>query len=689
MKRRNFIKTTATGSAFLVTNNTFLRINNIYDELQHQVIDPVVPMKFYPDLMDSQLSEIIEIKTRFRLRRFAFRFPDKGIRVSRIPVTQDFENFGNLLLQIKKSLAPYGIEVYWWCNATLKSGKNSPWQSQIGIDGRKSKIDATCPLDTDFQEGFTENFATIVKIASPGLITIEDDLNLGHAGLGCFCPLHLEEFAKRQGRYLSREELFDIFNQETPERMKLRKDWATLSRDTLVEFASLIREKVDKIAPETRILLHQSGGADRDGDNTEALTKAFAGKTRPLVRLYGATYGSDSAINIPTVSFHCLYSAQRLPADFELYHESDTFPNNRFYTSATKLKSFMTLAFSYGLDDSIFWPVTMLDNPALDKGYLTMFKEEISRFNSIKTAVKDCRVEGCEIVYNPVERLLKNPTEGYSWTNVTGRYGIPHTSVNGKVKLISDNTVQTLSDEEIKKYLGGNIFLDGRAAFQLSERGYGEMIGAEVQPGNEINFIYEALRENAGYKNVNGKYMTNYLHYGRVGPEGGSFYQLNPIKGSEIITDFLDPDEKPVTPGIIRFTNKLGGRIAITAFDFAVNNENSAILNFRKKEIIRQTIEWLGNEPLPVFVRQAPNVFCIFCRSKSNNYAVIVIINLCSDQIQSVFLDVSPEWINSRFELLNKNGNWNKVKIEKQNLTVKLQTIAALMDPVVIKLNKD
>ena len=127
--------------------------------------------------------------------------------------------------------------------------------------------------------------------------------------------------------------------------------------------------------------------------------------------------------------------------------------------------------------------------------------------------------------------------------------------------------------------------------------------------------------------------------------------------------------------------------MAITAFDLN-NNSSSAVLNYKKKEIMRQMIEWLGKETLPVFVKHKPNMFCIFNRSKLNDYAVVVIISLCSDPFNSISLDVAPEWVDSRFELLNNDGKWDKIKVGTQGRTIKVETKITLMDPVIIKFNK-
>jgi len=349
----------------------------------------------------------------------------------------------------------------------------------------------------------------------------------------------------------------------------------------------------------------------------------------------------------------------------------------------------MAAAFAYGVNDSVFWPVQSLDNPLEEAGYATMFRTERKRFEALKVAVKDCRVAGCEILYEPLVNILPGGTKGnYAWANVTGRLGIPHTSANGKVKLLSGKIIETMNDDEIKKLLGGSVFLDGQAAYILSKKGFSKMIGAEVFPGGDPNFWNEGLRDPSLYPNVNGQLMHNRLFFGRVGTEGGAFYQLNPLDRTEIITDFLGLDEKPVLPGMVRYENGLGGRVAITAFDLGSNNSSSSILNYRKKEIIRQTIEWLGNEPLPVFVKDIPNVFCIFNRSKSNDYAIVTIINLCSDTFDAITLNIAPEWANSTFMLLDSNGEWHQADVVLQDYTLKIDVSLPLLGPVIIKFIK-
>lgn len=690
MKRRNFIKTSAAGSAFITSNGLFIfRGGDEPENLPDELIDPIIPIRIFKNHEEKIVPQMIELRTRYGFRRFVILGPNKTVRFSGFPGPEVYADIGELILRIKKNLAPYDIELGWECSATIKHGPGAPYQYLTGLDGRVSEI-SFCPLDSDFRKVLTNNITTVVSIAKPFMVIMEDDYTLRHAGFGCFCPLHLAEFSKGQQHDYAREDLLKIFSEVTPESIRLRRAWAELMRDSLAGLATFIRQKVDTIAPETRILLCQPGNADVEGDFTEAVTKAFAGKTRPAVRLYGTDYGRDHAENLPEKIFHALYGSLHLPSDFELYHESDTFPHTRFFMSSAKIESLMMAAYAYGIDDSRFHPIQNTDNLLEEVGYSKMYVRERKRFNALKAAVKDCKVDGCEIMYDPFEHIVdaygKGGTRRFAWANVTGRLGIPHTASDGKVKMVSGNTVELMSDETIVELLSGSVFLDGKAASSLCKRGFKDLIGADVLPGFPPNFLYEGIRESADFQDINGKIMYNFLLF-FVATEGGSFVQLKPFENANIITDFLDDEEKRITPGMITYQNKLGGRVAITAFDLD-NNSSSAVINYKKKEIIRQTIEWLGNEPLPVFVKHMPNMFCIFNRSKSNDYAVVVIISLCSDPFNLITLDVAPEWLDSRFEILSSHGTWDKIKVETKDGTIKMDTNVTLMKPVIIKFNK-
>jgi hypothetical protein len=696
MKRKDFIRISALGSAYLTTGNLFAYDKLMDKEFYTPGIDPIIPLNFFMNRKEEMLSQMLEMKQRFGLRRFLLTDPMEYVRLTGYPSSQVYQNIGEKVLYVKNQLASHDIEVGWWCAPSLRSGAGAPFQYITDLSGAVSKI-SLCPMDPKFMEDFSDNVATVVKISRPFMVQFEDDYELSHQPpeikFGCFCPLHIAEFSKRQQKQYTREELVDLFKELSPEIIKLRRAWAELSRDSLANLASRVREKIDVIAPDTRIMLCQSGMTDFDGDFTEAVTQAFAGKTRPAVRLYGSSYSSDDSQSLPDNVFHALYSIQHLPVHFECYHESDTYPHTRFFMSAAKIKSLITSTLSYGFDDSLFYATQYLDNPLEEDGYAKMFHSELKRFEALKTAVRDCDVTGVEIVHRPFGHIV-NPysgsgrpgtASGAAWVSAISRFGIPYTAKNGKVKLISGNMVEMLEDEEIENLLKGGVLMDGGAAYSLYKKGWGDMIGAKgVSTGKEANFCYEGLRKTTDFSNVDGDLMYNYI-FAPAGTESGSFYVLDPMDEAEIITDFLDGEEKPVIPGMYRFQNKLGGKIAITALN--AYSRSSGMLNYKKKEMICQIIEWLGNETLPVFVKNLPNVFCIFNRSRSGNYAIVTLINLSSDTFNSFSLQIAPEWQNKKIESMNEDGRWDKIDVQNNGRIIKVDEPLVLMKPVILKLS--
>lgn len=685
ISRRNFIAKGVNPASSLAIGTNFM-VNEKYHEVAEdfstsdrddRLIDPIIPVEFFPGQEKKMLSYLIDLRKRYGLRRFVLIGPSKEFRYTGFPGEHVFRALGDQVLSAKKQLAPHDIEMGWWCTTTIRIGKG-PFQSIIKIDGSVVN-EGCCPLDPHYRKAFSDRVGIVVETAKPFLVNFEDDYHLCE---GCYCPLHLAEFAKRQSRFYSRGELQRIFQERSPEAIRLKQDYARLKVDSLEQLASSVREKVDTIAPATRLCLCQSYSSYRDGNFTEAVTLAFAGKTRPAVRLAGTSYFSDDPLNIPANVFNCLYMRQHLPENVELIHESDSFPHTRFFMSSSKLASFMTAAFVYGFDDSLFYATQYLENPLEENGYLNMYLKERRRFSALKRVAKDGIIEGCEIFESPGTRS--------GWVHVVGRLGIPYTSTNGNVKLVSGDIVEYMTDGEIRELLQANVFLDGYSAYVLCSRGYGSLIGTEVMSREETVLppFFESIRHFENRGNISNRLMYNYVWAFNSGNKD-AFYRLSPHTDATVITDFVNSKNEPLYPGLIQFKNALGGRIAVMAFDLGdryVYTRAISLFNYSRKALMRQTIEWLGSEPLPVFVKQLPNIFCIFSRLKSADSAIVVLTSLGADLHHSFTLKMAPRWNGAGCQLLNARGKWEPVDAEFSDNTITIRTTLALMCPVILRL---
>lgn len=704
MQRRDFIKNTALGSLFIseiATAKTAVqpeitglgKVGKFHLDAANS-LKTTAPFKFYPNRKAEMYRQLIQMKEQYGIGRFLFVGPLEEVRFKGFPKKEVYEEIGEHVKNAIADLAKHDIKIGWWCAPSLRSGFDKRFQYITDLGGAVSDT-SPCPYDPIFNEEFSDNIATVVRIAKPYMIQFEDDYELSHqppaVKFGCFCPLHLEEFAKREGRSYTREELKEIFEESNAESIRLRRSWARLSKDSLIHLAKKIRQKVDSVAPETVISLCQSGSADFDGDFTNELTAAFAGNTTPTVRLYGSSYSSDSPHGLPGDIFHALHSIQHIPKEYECFHESDTYPHTRFFMSAAKIKSLMLTAFSYGFDQSLFYVTQYLDNPLEDKGYAEMYRREIPRILAIKEAVKNAEVVGCEMIHLPSSHVVvpykgSRPELGLnSWITSLGRFGIPYTSRDGSAKLLAGRAVESMDDAQIKTLLSGGLLLDGVAAESLQKMGYGQYLGVDIVPFKEsVQSCYEGLRHPEQYHNIVGDLQYNWI-FAPAGTEGGSFYRLETRGTVEVVTDFLDEHEKPVLPSMVRFVNSLGGRIVISAFDLR-GNQSSTTLNYKKKEIVRQNIEWAAGTSLPAFVKNKPNVFCVCNQDKQTKDLILTLINLSSDPTEELELDVAQGTKARAVELMDALGIWKPIAFQQRGRTLQLPLSLVLMRPDLVKI---
>ena len=680
---------------------------------QRPVFDPIVPVKFFPNTLDNG-AEISSIHRRTGYGRYLVKYPGLDVRIEGFPPAGSYEHFGTGLAEIKRSVASRGIEVGWWASGTLKCGRNpmpasSPvfgeydFQRITDISGVLSPI-SSCPLEPRFVDKFVSNAQAVVQRAHPFLILLEDDFELSNhtpVRFGCFCPLHLDLFAERSGGRYSREDLAEIFRRETRESASLRRLWAEGSRDSLVGLARTLRRGVDEIDPSVRIGLCQPGVGDRDGDLTVPVARALAGEDhRPLVRVYGTSYSSDEPLTIPRSTFHLLYTKQSAPADFELIHESDTYPHTRFFMSATKLNALLTTALLYGLEGSLLFVSQHLDYPLEEVGYSDMATRDGARFGTVMAAAKGCAVVGVEVVYDPFQHTCRGydpesgrrpSSESSPWAQVFGRLGVPYTTLGGEPKAVAGQVFCEWSEDQIRELLSGSVFLDGAAAFELCQRGFSEDIGVRANRSEgRIRSLYEQISDDLPWPaDTAGRLVYNFA-VAPAGQEAALYYELEGCADTEVVTTFLTPSFEPLYPAMTVHENSLGGRIAVTAYDLEVT-QSSALFNYRKKSLMKDVIEWLRGSRLPVYAMNHPNVFVVALEQTSGDYGVSAIFNLSTDTFEKVDLRLDGRWAAwKQLQVLEHDGSWQDIAAVEsegsaEGAVAEIRRAFRTMRPVILK----
>lgn len=661
-------------------------------------IDIIVPISLELDwpTQESIVDDILFLNKEYGFCRFALACPGAGWRSKCYPPDKVLENLAHLFAAVRNAVLPYGIECGWWFTTTLKAGPYGEAERITSHDGTVSFF-SSCPLDPTFKEHFSDTVARFAKIAKPAFIITEDDYSINAASkkYGCFCKHHLNAFATITGKKYSREELAAIFESGTAEGYELLRKWQKLMKESMVQISAETRRKLDECVPDIPMGTCQPGGCDCDGESTYAVASALAGKNHtPFSRLYGAFYCGGDTKDVPKAFYHALHSKQHIDGDFRFYHESDTFPHTRFFTSGKQMKVFMSAAYSSGFCGSIYQAQQLLDNPNEETAFGRMFASERIRFNEILRGASNCHQIGVEICYDPFynsnDTVVQSGIEPL-WVRCVSNFGIPFVTTETEVAFWDVRQAKYWDDETVMKYLAKGLFLDGDAAKALCERGYAKYIGVDVGEDviNGNTLIYDlGAREVICDGFVPGCKGRNMPSAHMFAPSGnGRLLRLEPIDDTcEIVSELRDFERNFVSVAMTRFKNSLGGRIIVMG-ETLDGNRSQSLLNYRRQKLIQSLLEWCSDSF--VYACDEPGIYVIHNRSDLPDLDefndMFTIVNLCEDRLKSLRLHFPPDYTPVKFTVLNTDGNWVELKTEKTDDGVILCTEFDYSEPVYIK----
>ncbi len=631
-------------------------------------MSPAVPFNYRILGVEASCDELRRINASTGLRRFLLTGPGFN-DVMFGPFPDDlYAKIGEDVATVKRALADTDIEISWWCSPSIRYVSAFPLIEDSA--GNKSQDNKMCPLDEAFAADYAAKVQSVAK-AHPAIICIEDDFTLswgrGLDGGACYCERHLAAFAKRYGKALPAAVIADAFRTRTAGNLAIRRAFADTVRESLVSLAKKVRAAVDEVDPSIRILLCESGGADKDGDALEAVARAFAGNTRPGVRPCGAIYGAETTpASVPGALAHAVWTIERLPPDIEKFYEADVYPHNRFFSSAAQLMSLMTGAAMAGTDDYLFYCLQYLDDPLEDPGYADAFLSLKPRLDAARRFIREhhARLGGARIYWR-AEDLSLTRGIGYShgaqlsWgAYMLSKFGIPYTTrADGEgPTILLGEVAETMADAEIQGLLSGGVLMDAPAAALLAARGFGDLIGADVTPiEGRVRIVDKRIRPEAGCQKRGNRMNAFYIF--SAGSEGTAerFAELQPHEGTMVWSDFYGIDGNVAMPSIVFSRNRLGGRVGIVAMAL-IGNRSSGLYNLRKQELLRDLLERLSPGAIPVSAVDIPGIWLMASVSADGREMLLMVNNLSGDERSGVRLAFSSAWRDTEVSRLGEDG---------------------------------
>ncbi len=393
----------------------------------------------------------------------------------------------------REALALHGVEAGILVQASLGHGYNiepNPFSSYERIsDGKQDFV--CCPEDPAFIEHFQGVLRTLAS-AHPKAIMLDDDFRMAvRPGLGCCCPRHLAEFNRRAGLSFTKEQLRQHILSH-PKGDSLTLIFEESQRDSLIKAATAFRAAIDEVDPTIQGINCTSG---HFCDSVIDTNPIFCGKGNPtMVRVPNGIYAPISVRGLSDLMRQgaiCRARLQNHGIQIPLA-ETDTIPFNRYGKGARHLHTHYVASLLEGLKGAKHWLYrSMAWEPASGKAYREILAKHLGLYERVAALSDGIEWLGANSAFIEQEHMVFDPEKNFrryhsnDWVILNlERMGLPFyfSEEFGNLSLLEGDLVEDMTDAQLEAALSRSVFCDGEAAAEVVRRGYGHLLGVDVQP---------------------------------------------------------------------------------------------------------------------------------------------------------------------------------------------------------------
>jgi len=574
------------------------------------------------------------------------------------PTPEEVEPWLRMVERVKPRLAEAGVTTSlnpWVVLLHADRGRVlKPGQSlRLMVDRRGRMASATaCPLDPALHNHLRKHYERLAAVR-PRIIWVDDDFRLhNHAPLewgGCFCDLHMQEYSRRAGRRLTREEFASgVLQPGTPH--PFRRIWLETSRDTMVNLARILGEAVRRVSPDTLVGLMSSSPAVHsiEGRDWEQVLRGLAaGKppvNRPHLPSYTETTGPQYLWDFTRVS---RLSAASVPPDTLLYPELENWPHSRFSKSRAFTRFQIESAAALGPAGITMDIFDLFGNGAMaQEGYAPILVQAKALAAKLREQKLDPRREtGVEVLFNPDASysLWTEKGESFSelapddsfWAAFFAVMGVAHTyrryaDQKNAVLAISGQYCRGLKESQVRNLLANNItFLNGDAVFTLYKMGLGNAIGvsgAEWVAGDSGIPSYEQVIDGRIYAGLRDARLT-------AQASTGDYLKIEYAADSPdllIHTEVRDPSGRRSGPGMAVVRRR------IVTLPYGRSASHQGLLHPVRQALVQTLLTELADNRCPLFLANTANVAVFTYELEGRR--VILLVNASLDEYQELEL---------------------------------------------------
>ena len=542
-----------------------------------------------------------------------------------------------------------GIEVGFWLSAfghgvalmpeLTVSDKEATYTQITDISGATYDRYSNCPLDQNFVRDYCEGIRRVAEF-SPDLIMLDDDFRIYGRKLiqlGCFCPLHLEEYYKRIGEVIPREQLEKLIL--TGGKNKYRSELLSLMGDSMLSFMKALRSTIDTVNPDIRLGFCNSALWDMVGTDPLEIAKTAAGKTKPFVRTAGAPYSNPNIIKV--IEYSRQQFAWGQGSGVEMFAEGDTYPRPRHNVPSKTLELFDLVLRADGTGDGI---LAYLEDyhcvSDYERGYVDRHVRNQPIRDGITALFSGKKPVGVQVFVVPhkaenweLEGTLQPKAAhillGGQWT--------------GSFDVLSGNSIPTsfTADGAYPFFIVG----ENARYVDLEKLNRGAILDIPAAKILESRGVDTGLL-NAVPGGANSEYYHNH-GAGMISVDSPALLHITCKDGVQVQSVFRPSG----TPASYRYENANGQRFYVLAVDiyksFALGIGQNFLKSYYRQADLVDAIEWMAGKPLPAFSAKNPNLYIL--ASKGEDSMSVALANVWLDDVYDPEIKLDKAYSEIRF----------------------------------------
>lgn len=623
------------------------------ENVRHKMVGCINISPVFPGKEKEVAADIIDLYKSGAIARVAFSM---YLEPYGVPEPVDVATpFAEEFLKLKTLLADCGIPAGILLNSLMGHvpfRKHAPYQKVKKANG--TLLETFCPADPGFLEYIGKTIRTLAA-TKPAFYIFDDDNRLRPHGF-CFCEHHIQLFNKKTG--------YDVTDPaQIADRLKTDPEfynaWAECQTDSLAMLAQTVRDAIDSFDPYANVIV--CGGCSvRDELLRKAAVLTGKGHT-PMIRMGNSVYLNDGCRGTPGLMMRMAYQRKvAFPADHRVITEMDSFTRELYATSAQKLHMQYIWALLIGCCGAKLW-ITELNDYDAESGFV--YRKKLKKYAGFYRVVGEMIPE-----WKGVFVPFPAKPQDFDWVRwadpVFSTWGIPFSferyHKTERLIALSKGYFESYTPEELKSILSGRVLLDGASAMELTNRGYGDLIGCTAKPWDlYLAAFEEGLQDDPVY---------------RV-PESVMLEDLRP--GAEVRTRIhvKDADSGKVSrilPGTVKFKNALGGEVYTVAgiasqMDMQTNQTGAfEFMNRIRRRFLSKELGFGMH-----YAGEAPVFFGLFT-DRGSEYGVAINIGL--DTLEDFALTNVPDDL-AKVETLQPDGSWKEAVFKDHTIDVQLSAL--------------